>query len=86
MIQTITPLTKNEADESVEACRAAIKINRCIMELKTELREFIFALDIFESVAVKEDISVLTNGKELFYSPKDVLKKDVYIWHQKYAN
>lgn len=78
MIQTITPLTKNEADESVEACRAAIKINRCIMELKTELREFIFALDIFEPVAVKEDISVLTNGKELFYSPKDVLKKDVY--------
>ncbi len=77
MIQMITPLSKEEFSADRDAKRASVKICRCISELKAEVRELIFALDIFEPVAIAEELPIFTNGKNLFYSPAHVLKEGV---------
>ena len=76
MLTVLTPLAKNEQSASRDALRAIKKVRRCILELKTEMREFHLALDIFELVPVKETIRLTTNGEILFFSPLVIISQN----------
>ena len=71
--QMVTPVTTKErkADEKVR--RAQRKMEQCIVDIKSRLREMVFVLSVFEPVAIHEKLPILTNGKELYYSPEYVL-------------
>ena len=61
-----------EQDEILKRSRR--KLYRCIYELKEEVRELIFSLAILEPVPIQGKLPLLTNGKELYYSPEYVLE------------
>ena len=66
-------MRKNEKAEQL--------LNRVIRNLKTELYEYIYALDVFKFVAVKEKIPISTDGIHLFYNPDEVIKN--YMFHRR---
>ena len=61
-----------EQDELLKRARRILY--RCIYELKEEVRELIFSLAILEPVPIQEKLPLLTNGKELYYSPEYILE------------
>ena len=72
----ISKLSEKELREDADARRAKKKILSCIAELKFKLRELLFGLNVFKPVAIHERLPLMTNGKELYYSPFYVLKTE----------
>ena len=61
-----------EQDQKLKRARRVLY--QCIYDLKGEMRELIFSLGILEPVPIQEKLPLLTNGKELYYSPDYVLE------------
>lgn len=75
-IQTVTPIPLQEISADEKMLRAQRRIERCILDIKRRMREMVFALSVFEPVAIREKIPIMTNGGELYYSPDYVLETD----------
>lgn len=63
-------------EQDQKLIRARRELYRCIYELKEEVRELIFSLAILEPVPIEGKLPLLTNGKELYYSPDHVLETE----------
>ena len=68
-LQWISNLSEKELREDPDAKRAKKRILSCISKLKFELRELIFGLCVLKPVAIHEKLPLMTNGKELYFSP-----------------
>ena len=67
------PYTEQD-DEILKMARRVLY--RCIYELKEEVRELLFSIAILEPVPIQGKLPLLTNGKELYYSPLYVLETE----------
>lgn len=73
--QVITPISDQELETREKERRALQRVKQSMMDLKTSLREMIFAFDILVPVAIEEDFPLMTNGKELYVSASYVADK-----------
>ncbi len=80
----ITRITEEEMQKNAGLRSGQRKLNICITELKSSLREMICALSVLTPVPVREKIPLCTNGFELLYSPEyvtgtlmDELKREI---------
>lgn len=71
MYNGLTPIEKDT--QKTREAEAAIK--RCLQSLKHRYSCFLYAFNIFEPVAVKEDIEPATDGKHLFFHAEQVRGK-----------
>ena len=69
----ITRINEKDFSENPGYQKAREKMKFCITGLKQSVREMIFALSVFEPVAIYEVFPLMTNGRELYYSPEYVL-------------
>ena len=59
MMQLITPISAQEKKKDEKARRAQRKMEQCILDIKSSLREMVFALAVFEPVAIREKMPLL---------------------------
>lgn len=57
-------------------------LHRCIYELKEEVRELLFSLEILEPVPIRGNLPLMTDGKQLYYSPEHVLETEREVLKQ----
>lgn len=65
----LTPVEK----ETQKVREAKLLVRRCLQLLKRKYGCFMYALTIFEPVAVKESMKPATDGKYLYFHPQEVL-------------
>ncbi len=74
MEQMITAFTPPEKAQDPLISKAQRKLDHVILNLEIKLHEFTYGFNIFQPVAIKEKLPILTNGKELYFSPEYVLE------------